>query len=549
MTSQIAADILRDQSAMEAQRYNFDTTNQRIADLILPGSALFTQQTVVQGQRRDQFTFDSTGALALNKFSAAVESILTPRTNRWHGLGPLDDNLTKIPAVRLYCEAWTDILFRARYQPAAGFTYATAETYQSLGAFGNGCIFLDDQIGQNLRYRGLFVGEVWVGCDFSGTIDRVHRKLTLNARQAKAKFGDKVPESIAKAAEKNPEQEFEFIHCVKPRKDGYDPSRRDYRGMKYASYYVATGFNELVSEGGYRTMPYLCSRFSTAPREVYGRGPASILLPTLNTTNEQSKTLLRAGQRAVDPPIMTVDDDALETFNMRSNAINRGFIGPNGEPLAVPFNAGANIPWGMEMIQDSRQIINDGFYVTLFQILAEQPNMTATEALLRAQEKAELLGPSIGRQQAELLDPCIVRELDLLGRVPGLGPQMPPELEEAGGLLAVKYSSPLDRMQRAAEGVGILRWLESVTPLSQVKPEVLDVANWTEMSRGLAEIQGVPEKYMRSEEAVAEAGAAQAEQAQASALLQAAPLAGKAALDIAKAQSLSQAQPTAGLVV
>jgi len=547
MTSEICADILRDQSAMESQRFNFDTTNQRIADLIWPASSLFLQTDTVQGQRRDQFTFDSTGSLALGRFAAAVESILTPRTQRWHTLSAHDDKLDKMPRVRRYCEAWTDILFKARYSPRSGFTYASGETYMSLGAFGNGCIFLDEQIGQDLRYRSLFVGEIWFGTDFSGRIDRVHRKLNLNARQARAQFGNKLSERITKAAEKTPEQEFQFIHCVKPRRD-YDSGRKDYRGMPWASYYVEATDNSLVSEGGYRTLPYLPSRFTTAPREVYGRGPASMVLPTLNTINEQAKTLLRAGQRAVDPPIMTVDDDALETFNLKSSAINRGFLGPNGEPLAVPFNSGAQIPLGIEFVQDSRQVINDAFFVTLFQILAQQPQMTATEALLRAQEKGELLGPSVGRQQTELLDPMIERELDLLGHVPGLGPEMPPELMEAGGMLSISYTSPLDRMQRAGDGAAMLRWLESVIPAAQIKPEVLNPVNWAAFSRELAEIQGVPEKVMLDEEALAAADQQMASEQQAAQLLAAAPVAGKTALDLAKAQSLATAAPTAGLL-
>lgn len=545
MTSETVATILRDQSAMESQRYQFDNTNQRIADLIWPSSSLFLQRDWVQGQRRDEFTFDATGSLALARFSAAVESILTPRTQRWHTLTPDDSALASSANVRRYCEAVTDILFKARYAPRAGYTYATGETYQSLGAFGNGCIFLDEEIGRDLRYKALFVGEVWVATDFSGRVDRVHRKMRITARQAAQKFGDNLPDRIKKAATARPDEEHEFIHCVKPRKD-LDPGRRDYRGMAWASYYVpSAGGEEVTEEGGYRTMPYLFSRFTTAPREVYGRGPASQILPTLNTINEQSKTLLRAGQRAVDPPIMTIDDDALEAFNLRAGALNRGYIGSDGAALAIPFNQNANIPMGIEFVQDSRQIINDAFFVTLFQILVQEPRMTATEALLRAQEKGELLGPSVGRQQTELLDPQIERELDILSRVPGLFPEMPPELEEAGGMLAIKYTSPLDKLQRSGDGAAMLRWLESITPVAQFKPEVLNPVDWTQFARELADIQGVPQKVMLDEEGTDQVSEAQAQQEQMAQLLAAAPVAGKAAMDLTKAQQLASATPSA----
>lgn len=545
--AELASDILRDQSAMETQRFQFDNTNQRIADLIWPSSSLFLSRDVIQGQRRDQFQFDSTGALALSRFSAAVESILTPRTQRWHTLQTRYDALNKLNSVKRYCEAVTDVLFRARYSPRAGFTYATGEGYMSLGAFGNSCIFLDDDVGKDLRYRSLFVGDIWVGVDHAGRIDRVHRKFTLTARQAmtKPEWKGKLPESIVKAAEKNPEKEFDFIHCVKNNRD-YDPSRIDRRGMQYASYYLACEGREIIEEGGYRTMPYLFSRFMTAPRETYGRGPASMVLNTLNGINEKQKTMLRAGQRAVDPPLMTVDDDALEVFNMKSNAINRGWLNENGQPNVVPFQSGTNLAIGLEMVQDDRGVINDAFFVTLFQILMEQPQMTATEALLRAEEKGQLLGPSVGRQQSELLDPMVERELDILSRVPGLLPEMPPELREAGGFLSIKYTSPLDRLQRSGEGAATLRWLESAVPLEQLEPGLLKrTADLSAMLKGLADIQGVPADYMLDDDQSAEIGEEQAAQMQAQQLLAAAPVAGKAALDITKAQQLAAATPSA----
>lgn len=545
--SDLANDILRDQSAFESQRFQFDNTNQRIADLIWPASSLFLTRDIVQGQRRDQMQFDSTGSLALHRFSAAVESILTPRTQRWHTLETRFDDLNRLNSVKRYCEHVTDILFKARYSPRAGFTYATGESYMSLGAFGNSCIFLDDDVGKDLRYRSLFVGDIWIGVDYAGRVDRVHRKFKMSARQAMSMPGwkDKLPEKISGAAAKNPEQEFEFIHCVKPRKD-YDPARMDYRGMRYASYYLACGEHNIISESGYRTMPYLFSRFSTAPRETYGRGPASMVLNSLNSINEKQKTMLRAGQRAVDPPLMTVDDDALEAFNLKSAAINRGWLDDQGRPMVVPFQSGAQLPVGLEMVQDDRMIINDAFYVTLFQILVEQPQMTATEALLRAQEKGELLGPSVGRQQSELLDPMIERELDILSQVPGLLPEMPPEMMEAGGFLSIKYTSPLDRLQRSGDGANMLRWMESMVPLEQLEPGLLkrtvDMSAW---AKKLADIQGVPADVMLDEQQTAMVDEEQAAQMQAQQLLEAAPVAGKAALDIAKAQQLATATPSA----
>lgn len=532
---------MNDQAEMESARFQFDNTNQRIAEIIWPASALFLRQDSTQGERRDEFQFDSTASLALGRFAAAVESLLTPRTQRWHGLGPRWEELANSHAVKLYCEKVTDILFKARYAPRAGFTYASSEAYMSLGAFGNGIMFLDDDPGKDLRYRSLYFGEVWVGTDYANKVDRIHRKFRLTAHQARTMPGWTLPDHIQKADD---HRTFDFIHCVRNNRN-YDPSRADFRGMRYSSYYIAVEGRQMLEEGGYRTMPYLFSRFSTAPRETYGRGPANQVLNTLNLINEQQKTNLRAGQHAVHPPLMTVDDDALESFNMKSGALNRGWLGDDGQPKVVPFQNGANLPVGMEFVQDSRAVINAAFYVDLFQILVEQPKMTATEALLRAQEKGELLGPTVGRQQSELLSPMIERELDILSQVPGLLPEMPPELAEAGGFTAVKFTSPLDRMQQAGEGAAMARWLEQAIPVAQFKPEILNSVDWSKWGRKLQDIQGVPADVLLPEDAEMAANEQQASEQQAAQLVQAAPLLGKGAVDLARAQQLAQATPSA----
>ena len=546
MSSEIANGIMQAQAEMEAQRYNFDSTWMRIADLIDPDNALFLRQTPWQGERRDRQQFDSTGQLALERFSAAMESVLTPRTSQWHTLEPLDDNLRNNFRVMAWCEQMTRRLFRARYAPQANFVGASSEHYRSLGAYGNGCTFVDDIPGRTIRYRADFIGHIWVSPDFTGLPAALHRKFTMTQRQAVGMFGmDKLPRAIANS---RPDTQHEFIHCVKARRD-YDPERRDVKGKAFASYYVACNHgDDVLEEGGYRTMPYIYSMYSTAPGETYGRGPASKILNTLNTINEQQKTMLRAGQRAVDPPLLLPEEDMLDSFSLRNGALNFGALDSLGNARVQAFDSGAKMTIGLEMVQDSRAVINDAFFVTLFQILVENPRMTATEALLRAQEKGELLGPPLGRQQTAYLSPLVERELDILFQIPGILDDMPPELAESGGMVEVKYTSPLNRLQRASESTGIMQTFEQLTPWAQVDPTVFKVFNPSRVAARLAEINGAPFDVLNSDEEMAAIKAQEDQQAQMGALLEAAPIAGKTALDLARAQQISGANPTAALL-
>lgn len=536
-------DILRQHSQMVGERGTWENHWKEIAERILPRQDWFQISNRTQGDKRTEKMFDATAALALERFAAAMESMLTPRTQHWHKLKTSDPYLNKSKPVNQYLDEVTNTLFQIRYSPKANFASQVHEAYMSLGAFGTGCVFIDDVVGQGIRYKSIHLSEIYFAENHAGVIDKIHRKFELTARQAAQRFGyDKLPDKIQQMVEKNPEALFEFIHCVKPNED-LKRGRSDYRGMKYASYYVALEGQKIVNEGGYTTFPYAVSRYVTSPKEIYGRSPAMLVLPDIKMINEMSKTVLRAAHKAVDPPLLLQEDGVLQAFNARPSALNYGGINERGEQMVRPLEVGGRVDIGLDMMEQRRKVINDAFLITLFQILVDAPNMTATEAMLRAQEKGALLAPTMGRQQSEMLGPMIEREIDILARS-GLLPQMPDELREAGGEVDIEYISPLNRAQRAEEGVAILRTLESVTGLAQFDPEVLMVFDPKKIARELADINGVPAKVLRSDEEIFAIKDQQAQQAELAQLLQAAPVVANSAKTMAETAQLAGNQPS-----
>ena len=318
----------------------------------------------------------------------------------------------------------------------------------------------------------------------------------------------------------------------------------NYEGMPFASYYLSLEGNQMLSRGGFKTFPYAISRYVTGPKEVYGRSPAMTVLPDIKMINEMSKTVIRAAHKIVDPPLLLQEDGVLQAFNARPGALNYGGVDDQGRQTVVPLQTGARVDIGMEMMEQRRRVINDAFLITLFQILVEAPNMTATEAMLRAQEKGALLAPTMGRQQSEMLGPLIERELDILARA-GVLPPMPEALMQVDGEIEIEYVSPLNRAQRAEEGVAIMRTLEAVAPLAQIDPGVMDIFRPDEIARELAEINGVPAKILRSKEEVAMIKEEQAQAAEAQQLLAAAPVAASTAKTLAETQALAGNVPAA----
>lgn len=539
-----AAELCRVFSNLKGSRGTWEQHWEEIAERILPRQMGFIGERT-DGEKRTQKVFDSKPMIALERFAAVMDSMLTPRQSRWHNLRTTDDNLNADFEVKDWFYKVNNILYDARYSPRANFSGQNSERWISTGAFGTGALYIDLDPGVGLRYRCVNLRDLFLLENHQGAIDTVYRQFKFTARQAAQKWGpDALPESIRKCLDSpnRIHEKHDFLHVVMPRDDFY-PGRMDERGKPVASYYIALRDKKMMSESGYVRFPYSISRYVTAPDEVYGRGPAMCALPDIKMLNEMAKTDIRAAHKLIDPPILLHDDGVLgggaKTVNMLPGGLNVGGVNRDGRQLIQPFMSGARVDIAEEKMNQRRQSIDDAFLVTLFQILVETPRMTATEALIRAQEKGMLLTPTMGRQQSEALGPMIECEIALLMESNAL-PPIPPALIEAGGDYKIVYDSPMSRMQRAEELVGVQRTMELLAPFAQINPEVLDVFDPDALARLTAEVSGVPTPVMRSPEAMRQLRADRAAQAEQANMVAAAQPLANAMKDAAQAQALLQ---------
>lgn len=545
----IVAETLQEFDELCTYRNVFASHWEEVADLVVP-----TQRNTFmfgsfnwQGQKKSDRQVDATGMVALSRFSAICDSLLTPSNSFWHGLAANDDYIMKDRATRLWYEQASKTLFKYRYMPEANFISQNQAKYQSIGAFGNTGLFIDaldpavsGKIG--LRYKAIPLGELFFHENHQGQVDGFIRWFRLTARQAFQKWPETFPITLQTALEANSEQLFDFLHRVCLRSD-YEPGRLDVKGKRFASYYVCMQSRTLLQEGSYRTFPTDVLRYDQSPGETYGRGPAMMVLPALKTLNAEKRVFLKQGHRAADPVLLT-SDDGLLSMDMTPGATNAGGMTPDGKRLVDILPTG-NIQITKEMMDEERQLTNDVFLVNLFQILTETPTMSATEVIERTNEKGILLAPTVGRLRPDVQ---IDRELDLLLSM-NLLPPMPPRMKEAarsGALIhTTVHTSPLSKAMRAQEAAGFFRTVEGVKELVAITGDhsLLDPFDFTAATRGIADIQSVPESWMADDKAVAAKVQQRQQAAQRQEMIQAAPAA--AAMMKAKAAAGGQA-PTGG---
>lgn len=541
-----AQDLLSIHSQMQSERSTFETVWRDIEERINPTDTQFQSSSTPQqqGKQTNEKVFDATPGLALDRFKAALHSLVVPRSQTWHKLKAQDESLAEDTEVQRYLDEVNSRLFGARY--AANFDSEAQMCFGNGGKYGSFSMFVGERQGRGLFYRAIPMKQLFFAENQYGVIDLVDRDWWWTAREAYQRFGNKLPSRIRDIAEKQPGTKFRFLHIVKPRADA-DMRRSDAKGMAYASFYLSVDEEVILEEGGFRAFPYPSARYDLSPGETYGRSPCMTILPDVKMLNEMNRTVMKAAQLQTLPPMLAREDGFLDSLRLVPGAINHGGVDDNGRPTVMPLQMGGEIGLGMEMMEQKRAIINDALLQTLFQILVDKPNITATEAMLRAQEKGQLIGPTGARIESEFLTVMIQRELDILAAA-GQLPEMPGKLAEAGGIYNIEYDSPMSRMREAETGTAILRTFEQLTPLAQVQgPSVFKRFNMDKAAKELARLNGMPSKLLYTDEEMESIDEAQQQQVQMDQLLQAAPVAAGAAKDFAQAQAMSAAVPNQAL--
>lgn len=530
--------------AARSGRTTWDDMFQQIAERVLPAAADFGT-TRSPGERRTEKMYDGTAALAAQRAVAAVASFFWPSNQRYQRLTTTDEALNKVHRVKVYMDALTDALFKARYSPRAAFEAQMGEAALQWFVFGTGLMFVDDDVkGQRISYKSLHLGNTYISEGAGGKVDTVFRCWKWSLRNIERRWPGKMPEKYRSKLERTPDEEIEVAQCVMPR-DDYSPDRPGFYGWPWASCYFIPGEKVPLEEGGFKSWPFAVMRYQTSPGEVYGRSPAWLALSDIRVLNTMKRTVLAAAQKVVDPPLLATEDGILGAFSQAPGYMNFGGLDSSGRQLVQPLQTHADVGLGLELMDKEREIISGAFMMDVFRALVENPQMTATQALELMQERATIMSPIGGRLESEGLGPMTERELQILADAGQLAdmPEMPPELIEAQGEYRIEYTSPMRKAMRSSEAIAITRTLEAALPLAQVDPTALDAFDIPKTMRELAEINGYPAAAMRSVEDVKALQEGRQQQQEVQGLIDAAPQVSAAAANIAKMQAAGGVQP------
>ena len=388
----------------------------------------------------------------------------------------------------------------------SNFTLELYEALLDLSTFGTCNLRVEAGTSSPFNFKNIFIGEYAICENSKGEVDTVFREFELTSRQMVEQFGmDNVSDEIKKCFEdrgsgqgRNEDKKHRVLHLVQPR-GNYDPTKMDYTNMPYISIYIDLKSKTILKEGGFRELPYMVARFTKASNEIYGRGAGLTALPNVKLVNVMMKTIIMAGEKMVDPPMIMPDDGSLDPFNTSAGAINYWRATSfNNKP--EPLRLEPNIPVTMELVEKVQQDIKELFYNDVIQALQDKRNMTATEVVQRVGEKLILMIPSVGRIQSELLSPMLNRCFRLIVDE-NIVPPPPPILRDYPEY-EVMYISKLAMAVKLLDVDAVNDTLATITPIIQISPESADVLNGDNIVRGTAYRNGVPPEFINSPEVV-----------------------------------------------
>ena len=486
----IAEKLLKQYDNLDSRKGTLKSHMQEIAEFMLPSMASITQTQTEGGKRMTQ-VFDGTAIRALDIWTNGLYSHLTSPASPWFSLTTKDKEMVKIWDV----SEWLSETSRRMMDGinSSNFGLAIQEAYRQIGAFGTVALYLEPGERHVLNFKTYDIGRVCIDENSEGLVDTVMRMEEFTARQCEQEWGkDKLSETIQKALEKQSDEKFKIMHAVCPRKD-YQKGKKDSVNMPIASYYLEKETGNILNESGYKEMPYMVPRTKRDSKELYGRSQGMDALPDVKMVNKMAYAGIQAYEKMGNPPILAPDEMRMSPLRTKPGGISY-YVGQKAPEY---WQQPTSIQLAFEYENERKKAIYETFFADLFLLLANAPKgMTATEVLQRAEERLMLLGPALGALQPELFNPMLERVFWIMYRGGFITP--PPKVLVNQGL-DIEYTSKLAMAMRAFETNAMNQTVGTVGPWLQIEPKVIENFDLDTAARGIAERNGVPTDWLRSE--------------------------------------------------
>lgn len=475
---------------------------------------------------------DDTAQSMLPIYAAVLNSMLTPQAYVWHKLQFYNPDVQKQYGPLLDEE--NKFIYNRRYSAYSNFSPAMNECYMSAGAFGHAIMQLDpDRKHKCISYTTLPIREFYIDKDAYGFVNVFYREVEYTMRNLLTVFPNYMPEKYKDRQDlKWLDERITLLHAVEP---------SFLESGKYHSAYIDLTNKAIIEETEMKYCPYLCFRASVFPSsdDPYGFSPCMSVLPSIKALNSLQFNFLKQTDLVGQPTLLTNSDVIDARKVAASGTVVEGGIDDEGRPMVQALRTYNDLPAMDYLIQKYQDSVATALLAKYMALMSDTQSRSATDAMIKSNERANLVAPSGDRISREFLLPLIETELAIYGDMNVL-PSMPAELKDMDAGFDIVLDNPMLKSQRGDSVNSAINLVGTMGQFAQLDPNIVNSVDIDKIFRYIQENLNVPSSVMRTPEEVAELNAAQAQQQQLMALTQAAPNVGKAMKDIAQAQQISE---------
>lgn len=494
MADTVAEEIIALQKSEEASDANFRTLWQDSADLILPRKNRIIR-TTTPGEDKFRDIYNTVPIQSAKDMASGLSGTLIPAGQEFFSIMPKNKKLMRNENVSRWMSYATERAHERMFE--SNFILVLNENLIQNLVFGTSCIYSEWNLnGLGLNFRNIDIGTYHILENYAGIVDTVIFKFPLTARQAIQAFGNACPPKILNEREKSKggEKSYEFINCVRPRKERII-GRNDQKNKPIESIYIFVEDCVVIAEEGFDEMPYNVARWSKSSAEKWGRGQGTDALPAVRQLQQMERDLTECGNKHNNPPL-----EVLESFEGRVRVV------PGAENRVSQMNsiqpirgAQGNFPYTREMIERKEEEIRRAFFLDIFAQFSQMTGdrRTTTEIRERKNEGMRRLGMPVLRYQSELLNPLITRCVLLLLRNGDI--ELPPR-ELQGQSFGLEFKGELALALRDQQARGFLQFAEFVSGVAEFFPAAIDSLAMERALPRMARAFGVNPEDLSTEE-------------------------------------------------
>ena len=451
--------------ALKETRSLLEPEWKEIRSYLAPDTGCFDDPTSTSAMKKDAFYKQNVNTLPSFYFyqlAVALVMNLTPSRLHWFRL--------RVPE-----QTWEEQAFLKQAEDKMLRVFSKAGVYDHLmnmfyeaPLYGCAAMGINEDLELGVDLVPSTIGEFWLAEDYRGVPNCIYRRFAMSAFNLQAQFGyDKCPDAVKKALDGEKfDTEFTVIHAVEqnPRYNPKNPFNKEYISVYFCE--------EAKEEDGFleykttKRFPFVTCRWDRYGKNPYGFGIGRRVLGDVKSLQAYEKDLAKASKKKISPPLKGSVDLKKVVIDTSAEAVTYT-NDPNG--LTPLFNVNYETREALENIQRINDRIYRMTYNDLFlAILNKDKTMSATEAAAIVKEK-EALGAVVERFQRETLKPLIENTFLILLEQGALG-EVPPSMR--GKDMSIEYQSVLSSTQEIGDLQNIDRWLQFVSQVATINPEV-----------------------------------------------------------------------------